>query len=152
MVIVFNCCIIGITNQIIIMAKFTRGFTLIELLVVIAIIGMLSAVVLAALNSARLSAADASVKQNLASMRSQVALQFGDTGVYSTVCITAKPLSMFNAAVAAGGNGGVCTPSANYWTAWAGLKSNTSQAWCVDVYGASKQIAKPAGAGVVVAC
>ncbi|MFM2330560.1 MAG: hypothetical protein RLZZ26_67 [Candidatus Parcubacteria bacterium] len=54
----------------------TRGFTLIELLVVIAIIGILSAVVLASLNTARTKGNDASVKANLDTVRTQSGLYF----------------------------------------------------------------------------
>ncbi len=59
-----------------------RGFTLIELLVVIAIIGMLSAVVLGSLNTARNKGADAAIKGNLSGARSQAEL-FYDSNTYS---------------------------------------------------------------------
>lgn len=55
-----------------------KGFTLIELLVVIAIIGILSAVVLASLNTARDKGNDAAVMSNLTSIRTQAQLYYGD--------------------------------------------------------------------------
>jgi general secretion pathway protein G len=54
--------------------KQNRGFTLIELLVVIAIIGLLSSVVLASLNSARLKARDAERESDIHQIK--VALSF----------------------------------------------------------------------------
>src|SRR5277367_4621281 len=53
-----------------------HGFTLIELLVVIAIIGILSAVVLASLNTARAKGVDASIKSGLNTVQTQAALDY----------------------------------------------------------------------------
>ena len=58
------------------------GFTLIELLVVIAIIGILSAVVLASLNTARSKGSDAGVKANLDTVGTQAALFLSTNNVY----------------------------------------------------------------------
>jgi prepilin-type N-terminal cleavage/methylation domain-containing protein len=57
-----------------------KGFTLIELLVVIAIIGILSAVVLANLNSARLRGNDTSTKATLKNLLTQAAIYYDSNG------------------------------------------------------------------------
>lgn len=62
--------------------KKTRGFTLIELLVVIAIIGILSSVVLASLNTARVKARDVRRATDLAQIRTALELYFNDHGYY----------------------------------------------------------------------
>ena len=57
-----------------------KGFTLIELLVVIAIIGMLSSVVLASVNSARIKARDARRLEDMIQIRNALALYASDNG------------------------------------------------------------------------
>ncbi len=52
----------------------SQGFTLIELLVVIAIIGILSAVVLASLNTARSKGSDAAVQSDLSTVGTEAAV------------------------------------------------------------------------------
>jgi len=63
----------------------SRGFTLIELLVVIAIIGVLSSVIIASLNTARLKAADGSVRSEAEQLRNIMALEYSDTGSYAAI-------------------------------------------------------------------
>jgi len=59
-----------------------RGFTLIELLVVIAIIGVLSSVVMASLNTARIKSRDAARISQLGQIRSALELYYLDHGYY----------------------------------------------------------------------
>ncbi len=80
-----------------------RGFTLIELLVVIAIIGILSSVVLASLNSAKLKARDAKRVSEVKQVQTALELYLNSCGVYpatltlaaSTGCPSGTTLGSF---------------------------------------------------------
>jgi len=62
--------------------KHKRGFTLIELLVVVAIIGLLSSVVMASLNSARVKARDAKRAAEIRQIQIAVESYYNDNGHY----------------------------------------------------------------------
>lgn len=123
--------------------KADRGFTLIELLVVIAIIGILSAVVLASLNTARNRGADAAVKSNLSNARAEAELYYDtNSNSYTGVCTSSSTNSIWDnveaARVAGGGTKACFDTGGTAWAASAQLKTG-SQHWCVDSSGSSKQ-------------
>jgi prepilin-type N-terminal cleavage/methylation domain-containing protein len=123
------------------MKKTNKGFTLIELLVVIAIIGILSAVVLASLNTARNKGSDAAVKSQMASARSQAELFYDAGQTYAAVCADTQMVALLNAASTNGaGNttSDVCNQSATAYAASAPLKTGGN--WCIDSLGTSKSI------------
>ena len=73
------------------MVKTNKGFTLIELLVVIAIIGLLSSVVLASLNSARVKARDARRTADIKQLQTAFELYFDSCKQYpATLALTAS--------------------------------------------------------------
>jgi len=59
-----------------------KGFTLIELLVVISIIGLLSSIVLASLNTAKIKSENARRLKNLSVLQDAVELYYADYGEY----------------------------------------------------------------------
>jgi prepilin-type N-terminal cleavage/methylation domain-containing protein len=87
-----------------------RGFTLIELLVVIAIIGILSAVVLASLNTARAKGTDASIKSDLNTVQTQATLDydaFPNEYAASTLAVSATISHSFTIGTGSAGGAGV---------------------------------------------
>ena len=130
-----------------------RGFTLIELLVVIAIIGILSAVVLASLNTARNKGADAAIKSNINNARAQAELFYDSQSPnsYTGVCTNAAT-GIANMKTGATNAGGTVTCNDTGGTAWAmssTLKTSATTYYCVDSTGQSKTGSTALGAGTV---
>ncbi len=148
---------------------------MIELLVVIAIIGVLSGVVLSALNSARARAGDVSIQSTLAQIRVQSELFYDGPYNYGAVvndgsgnpvrCDTAiaVPGSLFADPVVsrqitdAQKNSNqpwtevmcisIGSGMANGWALSVPFRSDSAKHWCVDDVGSTRQIGAKLSAG-----
>lgn len=126
---------------------FRNGFTLVEILIVIAIIGMLSSVVLVALNQSRRKAEDTKTKSQLSSLRTvaeQYRIELGTYGASVNLCTTGMfsdvPSSMYrftNVNNYPVGTTMTCNTDGVTYAVQASL-SNPGEYWCVDSQGVSK--------------
>ena len=125
------------------MNKKSKGFTIIELLVVVAIIAVLASIVLVNVTSYIAKGKDASIKGNLATIRTNAAVLYEGTNPSSyatfitTGCTAGHSTFMSPRAAITSAGGTVDCPTASA-TAWC-VKStlNVSGSWCVDSTGYS---------------
>jgi prepilin-type N-terminal cleavage/methylation domain-containing protein len=126
----------------------SKGFTLIELLVVIAIIGLLAAVVLASVGSARTKGGVAAAKQEMNSIRTAAELYANTNNGYGAAANCTSSLfadTVSNMASAMNGLFGIpgigssnvdCGSSATNWSVAVKVPDGTY--WCADSNGTAR--------------
>lgn len=122
------------------------GFTLVELLITIAIIGILTAVVLAALNDARQDGVDAKIKSELTAISKRAAIENSVNLTYDTVCgsngiaTSSNILIILDAIDQFASSTPICNSSTGAFAVSAPV--GTAH-WCVDSLGSTREIAAP---------
>ncbi len=134
----------------------SRGFTLIELLVVISIIGVLSAVVLASLNTARSKGNDAAIQSDMATIQTEAEIYYGGDGensygtqAWSSGAAASCTGGMFSDTIvqralagadSVNGAGNVaCVADGTGYVVAAAMSGNTTY-WCVDQNGGARKV------------
>ena len=127
------------------MKNLKKGFTLIELLVVIAIIGILSAVVLTSLSSARSKGKDGNIKASVSNLKSAAELYNNSNGFsYLDFCDSVTDqiadIAKFSTTV----NANDCDDTASEYRVYVQLNNNPDETsmpngavWCIDSRGYS---------------
>ena len=127
-----------------------RGFTLMELLVVVAIIGILAAIVMVSLNTARNKGKNGAVKAQMAQLRSAAEMFSEDnSGSFTGWCADGETAKISAGVVNSGGASFSCNESSSAWAAEAALAGTAAGYWCVDSSGASKAEAATMAAATV---